>query len=189
MGSSVRHAEALLPAIAEVLEAAYLRPDDLEGVVVGAGPGSFTGVRVAAATARGLARSLEIPLFAYGSLLALAAAAGRTDRAVCALMDARRGEVYAACYANGGGAYRTLLEPLAAPLPEVLAAVAPHRPVFAGSTVPGLPDGTERAVGAMSPAAALIRLGAQDPEGGLVPVPARWEPAYLRPPGAVRVIW
>jgi hypothetical protein len=71
----------------------------------------------------------------------------------------------------------------------VLAAVAPHRPVFAGSTVPGMPDGTERATGAMSPAAALIRLAAQDPEGGLVPVPARWEPRYLRPPGAERAAW
>jgi tRNA threonylcarbamoyladenosine biosynthesis protein TsaB len=70
-------------------------------VIVGAGPGSFTGVRVAAATARGLAHGLGVPLYAYSSLAAVAMETG-LDGNVCALFDARRGEVYAACYESSG---------------------------------------------------------------------------------------
>ena len=58
-----RHSSLLLPSIAEVLARADLERGDLDGVVVGEGPGSFTGVRVAAATAKGLAGGLEVPVW------------------------------------------------------------------------------------------------------------------------------
>lgn len=71
-----RHASALVPAISSLLEGARATPGDLGGLVVGAGPGSFTGVRVAAATAKGLAAALEVPVWAVSSLLAAAASWG-----------------------------------------------------------------------------------------------------------------
>jgi tRNA threonylcarbamoyl adenosine modification protein YeaZ len=71
-----RQAALLVPGIREAMEEADLRPGDLAGLVVGRGPGSFTGVRIAAATARGLAHALRIPLWALSSLAAAAASHG-----------------------------------------------------------------------------------------------------------------
>jgi len=189
IGTSVRHAESLLPAISELLDGAGLTPADLAGVVVGAGPGSFTGVRVAGATARGLVRALGIPLYAYSSLLALAEATDRTDRAVCALFDARRGEVYAGCYRVVREGWTVLLEPTAAPIGEITTAVAPYGPVYAAEASIVLPDAGERVMPVRTSAAALIRLAAMDPEAGRIAEPPHWEPHYLRPPGAVRTLW
>lgn len=72
LGARSEHAARLIPAIDAVLAAAGCRPRDLSGVVVGRGPGSFTGVRVAAATAKGLVASLGIPLYGCSSLAAAA---------------------------------------------------------------------------------------------------------------------
>lgn len=188
IGSSVRHAESLLPAIADLLEMHRFTPADLSGVIVGAGPGSFTGVRVAAATARGLVRALGIPLFAYNSLLATAMAA-KSRKPVCALFDARRGEVYAGCWrfseaatTIGEAGWQTLLEPVAAPVEDVLAAVETHEPLFVGdgAHLAGFVDQD------LPRAAALLSLATASPEEGRVSVPARWEPEYLRPWGTVR---
>jgi tRNA threonylcarbamoyladenosine biosynthesis protein TsaB len=92
---------ALLPAVNQVMRAAGLRPADLAGVAVGSGPGSFTGLRVAAATVKGMLQALDLPLFAYSGLLAAAAGAWGAPGPVCALFDARRRDVYAACYRIG----------------------------------------------------------------------------------------
>lgn len=70
------HGSHLVPALEGALQDAGAEPAHLDGLVVGSGPGSFTGIRVAAATARGLARSLDIPLHAFSSLAAAAAADG-----------------------------------------------------------------------------------------------------------------
>ena len=64
------HASGLIPAVRAALDEAGAGRDDLEGVVVGAGPGSFTGVRIGAAAAKGLARGLRVPLYATSSLRA-----------------------------------------------------------------------------------------------------------------------
>jgi len=71
-----RQAALLVPRIGEALEEAGLVPSDLSGLVVGRGPGSFTGVRIAAATARGLSHALGIPVWAFSSLQAGAASYG-----------------------------------------------------------------------------------------------------------------
>jgi tRNA threonylcarbamoyl adenosine modification protein YeaZ len=71
-----RQAALLVPGIREAMEEAGVRPRELGGLVVGRGPGSFTGVRIAAATARGLAHALGIPLWTFSSLAAGAASHG-----------------------------------------------------------------------------------------------------------------
>ncbi len=99
------HATRLLAMTAEVLARAGIGWSSLEEIAVGVGPGRFTGLRVGIATARGLAQSLGIELVGVSSLRALAlhAARGQEDAGLLALIDARRGEAFAAAYASGGG--------------------------------------------------------------------------------------
>jgi tRNA threonylcarbamoyladenosine biosynthesis protein TsaB len=104
-GAHPGHATRLLAMTEELLARAGLRLEEVERIAVGAGPGTFTGLRVGIATARGLAQSLGAPLVAVSSLRALAHGAltsGRVEaHAVLATIDARRGEVFAAAYAPG----------------------------------------------------------------------------------------
>lgn len=192
IGSRVRHAEGLLPAVMFLLENTGFTFDDLGVVVVGAGPGSFTGVRIAAATAKGLCHALGLPLFAPSSLAAAAYDAARDGRPVCALFDARREEVYAGCWRFGAGTAATLLEPRVAPLTEILRATAPFEPVFAGEGAiryaARLPADTATAPAwlGIPRASALLRLHALDPTLAAVADPGAWEPGYLRPSGAER---
>jgi tRNA threonylcarbamoyladenosine biosynthesis protein TsaB len=189
LGVRSRHAESLLPAVDFLLAAARLGRGDIRGIVVGAGPGSFTGVRVAAATARGLARGLDVPLFAFSSLAALAvdtASAGL----VCSLLDARRGEVYAACYEveAGGDRLREVLAPAALTVAELCRQLGGRRPVFSGDGAirHAAELGIEPPVLRLPRAAALLRLAAADPVGGRIAEAAGWEPTYLRTSGAER---
>jgi tRNA threonylcarbamoyladenosine biosynthesis protein TsaB len=189
LGVRSRHAESLLPALEFLLRAGRLGRRDIEGIVVGAGPGSFTGVRVAAATARGLAHGLAVPLHAFSSLAALALEDGAATP-TCALFDARRGEVYAACYVRDGesDALRTLLEPDVLSVRELLRRVAGLDPRYSG-------EGAVRyaaELGIASPpprvprASGLLRLAAAQPGAGRIEDSAGWEPAYLRSSGAER---
>lgn len=92
------HAERLMPMLEQALAEAHLDFADLERIAVTIGPGSFTGVRVGIAAARGLALALDVPAVGISTLDAIAAPAFRTGRkqgAVIASLDAKRGEVYA----------------------------------------------------------------------------------------------
>ena len=93
-----QHAAQILPLIQQVLAAARTRLDDIGGIVVGDGPGSFTGLRIGWAAAKGLAHERDLPLVALPSLLGTAYAAARTG-AVAACYDALRGQVFGAIYA------------------------------------------------------------------------------------------
>lgn len=91
--------EWLLPAMRAMLDDAGIGLRALDGIAFGAGPGSFTGLRLAAGCAQGLAFGLELPVLGIGTLEALALASGET-RAFCCL-DARMNEVYVAAYEDG----------------------------------------------------------------------------------------
>jgi tRNA threonylcarbamoyladenosine biosynthesis protein TsaB len=101
------HATRLLAIAPELLARAKLPWSAVERIAVGVGPGRFTGLRVGLATARGLAQSLDAELVGVSTLRALALAARRSpggggaDRATIAVVDARRGEVFAAAYPAG----------------------------------------------------------------------------------------
>jgi tRNA threonylcarbamoyladenosine biosynthesis protein TsaB len=98
-GERPEHATRLLGLVEEVLTAAGLSPGDLERVAVGTGPGSFTGLRIGVATARGLAQAVGAGLVGVSTLRALAAGADAPpDRVVVAVVDARRGEAFAAAW-------------------------------------------------------------------------------------------
>ena len=93
------HAQELLPAIARVMEDARAEFDELEAIAVGIGPGTFTGLRIGIATARALAGAGELPLRPVSSLAALAAGVGHN--LALTLIDARRGELFAALFERG----------------------------------------------------------------------------------------
>lgn len=93
-----RHAELVLPMADALLAEAGVAKKDLDAIAVGRGPGAFTGVRLAVSLAQGLAVALDIPVVPVSSLAALAMQAPAQDAAALAVMDARMGEVYAACF-------------------------------------------------------------------------------------------
>lgn len=99
-----RNRTGLLSLVDAVFATAGLRPTDVDAVAVGAGPGSFTGLRIGMATAKGIAFALGKPLWAVSSLAAIAHAALDDSGTVVAVLDARKGEVYAGAYRRDGAA-------------------------------------------------------------------------------------
>ena len=119
-GERPGHAAQLLVLVREVLERGGLRFADVDRLAVGVGPGTFTGLRVGVATARGLAQASGAPLVPVSTLRALALPAQDAASAVLAVLDARRGEAFVGGWVGGE-------EPLApATLPaDALAEVVP----------------------------------------------------------------
>jgi tRNA threonylcarbamoyladenosine biosynthesis protein TsaB len=93
---SARHGRALVPAIGALLTEAGLAPEDLDGIVVGLGPGSYTGLRIGLTAAKTLAYALGTPLFGFDSLELLARAAPIDAKRVSVIADAQRSDVYTA---------------------------------------------------------------------------------------------
>ena len=98
-----KHAEYLLPEIERLLAMADLKPTDLDRIVVAAGPGSYTGIRIAVTTAKTLATTLNIDLVAVSSLATLAANVPVEGALVAPMFDARNQNVFAGLYRIKGG--------------------------------------------------------------------------------------
>jgi tRNA threonylcarbamoyladenosine biosynthesis protein TsaB len=108
--------EWLLPNVRGLLAEAGIGMAALDGIAFGEGPGSFTGLRLAAGCAQGLAYGLDLPVLGIGTLAALAFAAGELQ--VYACLDARMNEVYVAAFANGVEVMAPIVcPPEAAPIP------------------------------------------------------------------------
>jgi tRNA threonylcarbamoyladenosine biosynthesis protein TsaB len=103
------HSQLILPEIQKLLERAQLQLRDLNGLVFGAGPGSFTGVRIAAGVAQGLALGGKLPVLGVSTLMTLAQGSGAGK--VLACLDARMGEVYFAAYEKQGDIWQTVHAP------------------------------------------------------------------------------
>ena len=119
------HTRRLLPMVDEVLAEAGVAPAELDAVAYGRGPGSFTGLRIAAGAAQGLAYGLDRPLIGVSTLAALALGAHRRHhfRWLVTALDARMGEIYVAAWQCRDGLPEPLLEEAVMP-PERL-----HLPV------------------------------------------------------------
>ena len=133
-GSRGDHAARLMLLIEQALGQAGVDWGAVERIAVGVGPGGFTGLRIGVATARALAQGHGLPLVPVGSLEALALGAGGAG-AVAAVLDARRGEVFAGVWEDG----RERSAP-AAVAPEVLA----QQLVRFGDTIRAVGDGAVR---------------------------------------------
>lgn len=163
-GQRPRHAQQLLPLARAALDHAGLEFGDVARVIVGLGPGSFTGLRIGVATARALALGANAELAGVSTLEALARPAPPT---VAALLDARRGEVFLAAWRDG----ERVVEPQALAPGRAAALAAAGGPAVgdgavryrslleeAGLTVPA-DDSPLHRVGAL----ALLQLGADAP--------------------------
>ena len=104
-----QHSSLLLPTVSKLLAAANLTLPQLDCIAFGAGPGSFTGLRIACSVAQGLAFGADIPLVGVSTLLAMAEASG-ADKVITAL-DARMGEIYHAAYEKKFGAWQEVIAP------------------------------------------------------------------------------
>ncbi|MBO8164066.1 MAG: tRNA (adenosine(37)-N6)-threonylcarbamoyltransferase complex dimerization subunit type 1 TsaB [Brevibacillus sp.] len=96
------HSVRLMDGIARLLESLELEPEDLDAIAVAQGPGSYTGVRIGVAAAKSMAWSLGIPVVGISSLEVVAANALGFTGGIVPLFDARRGQVYTACYRSHG---------------------------------------------------------------------------------------
>lgn len=124
-----RHAAELLHLIDDVLRQAGVGPGDLAGIIVADGPGSFTGLRIGWAAAKGLAQERDVPLHTVPALLAVAvgAAARVGPEPVAACFDALRGQVFGAVYRIGRESVETLVAPAVCTVAELVQR-APVRP-------------------------------------------------------------
>ena len=95
------HSASLMPMVEAALTAAGTEIGELDAIAAVTGPGSFTGVRIGVATAKGLAHGAGIPCIPVDALEALCVSAGAFDGIVCPIQDARAGQVYAAAFRNG----------------------------------------------------------------------------------------
>ena len=102
INAHITHAERLITTIDDTLRAASLTIREIDGIAVSAGPGSFTGLRIGVTTAKSLAYSIRKPIVAISSLDALASQFLCSNQLVCPILDARKKEVYSACYRNSG---------------------------------------------------------------------------------------
>lgn len=135
-------AEQLARRIAALLAEAGAAARELSAIVCGVGPGTFTGTRVAVATAKGLAFARPCPLFAVSTLAVIAAAA---DGSVLATIDARRGEVYAGLFMVGE---------------DGPVACGPERCCLLGQALADLPPGTT-VIGTGAPEGARVTAGVE----------------------------
>lgn len=92
------HSQTLLPMLEQLRQMTSLELDTVDAIAVAAGPGSFTGLRIGSATAKGLGLALGVPLVEVPTLEGLAYNLWGTDKLVCPMMDARRNQVYTGLY-------------------------------------------------------------------------------------------
>ena len=180
------HAEAIMPLIARVMDAAFIDFAILDRIAVTVGPGSFTGLRVGISAARGIALAAGKPAIGLSTLASLAAPyiAEDDSMTVVAAIDARHEHVYLQAF---GPAARTLVPPRIAPLREALRAAmtGPTRIVGSGADlIVALWPKTEPPPALVDPRGApdidwVARLGAAASESQSAP-----KPLYLRAPDA-----
>lgn len=181
-----KHSEILMEMLAALLRDAGVKLAELDGIAYGAGPGSFTGVRIACGATQGLAFGANLPVVGVCTLQALAEASGK--HRVIAALDARMGEIYHAVYEKINGEWTTVSEPCLCK--------AQDAPLVSGADWFGVGSGFASDNGALSHcyagqlngidsaavphAAAIAVLGAAQFSKGLGVDAALAQPFYLR---------
>jgi tRNA threonylcarbamoyladenosine biosynthesis protein TsaB len=180
------HAEALIPLIARVMKQSDMAFRNLGRIAVTTGPGSFTGVRVGLAAARGFAVATGVPVVGVSTLSVYAAPylAGNGKSPVVATIDARHDHVFLQMFGPGG---QTLISPRLAPLSEAVAAASRTPACLVGSAARAIADGLRKDVAPPRAVDArdapdivwVAQIGAVTPRAQSGP-----NPQYLRPPDA-----
>jgi tRNA threonylcarbamoyladenosine biosynthesis protein TsaB len=180
------HVERLVAMVDEVMAAAVIGFGELDLIAVTVGPGTFTGVRIGLAAARGFGLAASLPVAGFTTLEVLAGGADRTRRpgaGVIAAMDARRGQIYRQTFDADLAA---LDEPAAADRDGLEVRPGKWLVVGTGAGAYAGIAGVETGTGPELPDAAVLALLAEQRYGaGAAPLPAHPpDPLYLRPPDA-----
>ena len=132
------HSQTLLPMLDEIVEMTELSLATVDAIAVSAGPGSFTGLRIGSATAKGLGLALDKPLVAVPTLDALAYNLCGTQSLICPLMDARREQVYTGIYEFQNRRLVRLAPPMAVGIGEIAEQLCAMKRdvIFLGDGVP-----------------------------------------------------
>lgn len=132
------HSQTLLPMLDEIVKMTELDLQTIDAIAVAAGPGSFTGLRIGSATAKGLGLALKKPLIGVQTVDALAYNLYDTKGLICPIMDARRNQVYTGIYKFENHNMRTIVEQEAVSIMELLEQLSQYgeEVTFLGDGVP-----------------------------------------------------
>ena len=138
MNYKLTHSQTILPMIADILERTETDKASIDCIACACGPGSFTGLRIGAATAKGFALALDKPIVAVPTLDALAYNVFETNKFICPIMDARRKQVYTGFYRFEGSEMKVLKEQCAQSVEDTLIQLREYNEpvVFLGDGVP-----------------------------------------------------
>ena len=114
------HSQTLLPMLDEVVQMTGLELSEMDAIAVAAGPGSFTGLRIGSATAKGLGLALDKPIIGVPTVDALAYNLYGTNDLICPIMDARRNQVYTGLYTFEKGQFTILSEQQATKIDQII---------------------------------------------------------------------
>lgn len=114
------HSQTLLPMIDEIVKMLELDLHDIDAIAVSGGPGSFTGLRIGSATAKGLGLALGKPIVSVPTTQAIAANLYGTDALICPLMDARRNQVYTGLYHNNSDGFEVVADQMTLLIEEII---------------------------------------------------------------------
>ncbi|MEG0215349.1 MAG: tRNA (adenosine(37)-N6)-threonylcarbamoyltransferase complex dimerization subunit type 1 TsaB [Hungatella sp.] len=191
------HSQTLLPMIDEIMTMLEMEPSSMDAIAVSGGPGSFTGLRIGSATAKGLGLALQKPLIHVPTIDAMAYNLYGTSALICPIMDARRNQVYTGLY-HCAKNLDTLLNPCAMDMKELMERLNERQEsvIFLGDGVPvyrtiieeGMTAPYEFAPAHMNRqrAGAVAALGALYLQENREISAADFEPDYLRRPQAER---
>ena len=188
------HSQTLLPMLKEIGDMINLDLNSLDAIAIAAGPGSFTGLRIGSATAKGLGLALDKPIIPVPTVDGLAYDLWGTDKIVCPIMDARRNQVYTGIYQMDGDKLQVLEAQMAVEIDELAKKLCTYgKPViFLGDGVPVHKDRLEKELMtnydiAFAPAhmnqqraAAVGMLGIQYYKEGKTETAMEHKPDYLR---------
>lgn len=132
------HSQTLLPMLDEIVKMTELDLDTIDAIAIASGPGSFTGLRIGSATAKGLGLVLKKPLVEVPTLEGLAYNLCGTEGLICPIMDARRGQVYTGIYACADNELKVMEEQMAVPIEELAEKLKKYnqKVTFLGDGVP-----------------------------------------------------
>lgn len=121
------HSQTLLPMVEQVVKFAGIELQEIDGIAIAAGPGSFTGLRIGASTAKGLGLVLDKPLISVPTLEGLAYELAEAVGIICPIMDARRQQVYTGIYRMENGELKILKDQSAMDIRELLVELASYQ--------------------------------------------------------------
>lgn len=134
----ITHSQTLLPMISEICKMSETDPKEFDAIAVSGGPGSFTGLRIGSATAKGLGQALNIPLIHVPTLEAMAYNIYGTSALVCPIMDARRMQTYTGVYEFINGELSCVIEQDALAIDELIEKLNTlgRHTIFVGDGIP-----------------------------------------------------